>query len=84
MGSPSQRSEHLQITQPDGATALASRSKDQRSTAPKDESAASAGARYLLLAVYCHEPSQCPRMYAIGVWVQARNDRSQAFLTLCM
>ena len=47
IGSPSQQTEHLQITQPDGGTALASRAKDQRSSASKDEPAASAGAHLL-------------------------------------
>lgn len=47
IGSPSQQTEHLQITQPDGGTALASRQMDQRSSAPKDEAAASAGVHAL-------------------------------------
>ena len=50
MGSPSQQ-EHLQITQPDGATALASRWKDRRSSAQKDEAASSAGEHFPLLHI---------------------------------
>ena len=47
-GSPSQQTEHLQIMQPDGGTALATRPKDQRSSAPRDDAAASAGVDVLL------------------------------------
>ena len=42
-GSPRYQNEHLQITHPDGGTALASRSKDQSSSSPKDEAASAAG-----------------------------------------
>ena len=54
---PSRLNEHLQITQPDGGTALASRSRDQRFSAPKDEATSSVGARCTTLAALPHEPA---------------------------